>query len=161
MSKVRLPGPEPDSPGVVVFPPLLFGSALLLGFILQRIRPVHPLPDAAAYGLGGVVLLGSLVLALWAERVMHAAGTNVRPDQPTLAIVTGGPFRYTRNPLYIASTGLVVGLGLLFNALWPLVLVLPVLVVVRYGVVAREERYLEKKFGETYLAYKGRVRRWF
>ena len=91
---------------------------------------------------------------------MKRAGTNIRPDQPTLALASDGPFRFTRNPLYIAVTGLYLGIALLVNALWPLVLLIPVLAVLRWGVVGREERYLEAKFGEPYRAYKARVRRW-
>jgi len=91
---------------------------------------------------------------------MKRAGTNIRPDQPTLAVVSDGPFRFTRNPLYLALTGLYVGITLLADALWPLLLLVPVLVVLQWGVVAREERYLEAKFGEPYRAYKARVRRW-
>ncbi len=91
---------------------------------------------------------------------MRRAGTNVRPDQPTLALVFDGPFRFTRNPLYLAATGLYLGIALLVDALWPLLLLVPVLAVLRWGVVAREERYLEAKFGEPYRAYKARVRRW-
>ncbi len=151
---------ELDAPGVVVFPPLLFGAALGIGLFLNWIRPVHPLPAVGARILGALLLVASIVLALWAERTMHRAGTNVRPDKPTLTIVTTGPFRYSRNPLYIASAGFVVAVALLFNALGPLVLLLPVLVVIRYGVIGREERYLEAKFGDPYRAYKSRVRRW-
>jgi protein-S-isoprenylcysteine O-methyltransferase Ste14 len=99
-------------------------------------------------------------LARSAEAAMKRAGTNIRPDQPTLAVVSDGPFRFTRNPLYLALTGLYVGITLLADALWPLLLLVPVLVVLQWGVVAREERYLEAKFGEPYRAYKARVRRW-
>ena len=91
---------------------------------------------------------------------MKRAGTNIRPDQPTLALVFDGPFRFTRNPLYMALTGLYLGITLLVNALWPLLFLIPVLGVLRWGVVAREERYLEAKFGEPYRTYKARVRRW-
>jgi protein-S-isoprenylcysteine O-methyltransferase Ste14 len=151
---------ERDAPRVVVFPPILFGAALAVGFLLNWLWPVHPLPAVGARVLGVLLLVASGVLAVWAERTMHGAGTNVRPDKPTLTIVTTGPFRYSRNPLYIASTGFVMAVTLFFNALWPLVLLVPVLVVVRYGVVGREERYLEAKFGDSYRAYKAQVRRW-
>ena len=91
---------------------------------------------------------------------MKRAGTNIRPDQPTLAIVSDGPFRFTRNPLYLALTGLYVGITLLVDALWPLLLLIPALAVLQWGVVAREERYWESKFGGPYRVYKSRVRRW-
>ena len=151
---------KPDAPGVIVFPPLLFGGALLVGLLVHWAWPVHPLPRTISRVSGALLFVGSIALARWAERAMHHAGTNVRPDRPTLAIVSSGPFRYSRNPLYIASTGLVAAIALLFDAAAPLVLLVPVLLVVRYGVIAREERYLEAKFGGPYRAYKERVRRW-
>jgi protein-S-isoprenylcysteine O-methyltransferase Ste14 len=149
-----------DSPGVAVFPPLLFGGALALGLLLQWIWPAHPLPSLPARLVGVVLLAASGLLARSAEAAMKRAGTNIRPDQPTLAVVSDGPFRFTRNPLYLALTGLYVGITLLADSLWPLLLLVPVLVVLQWGVVAREERYLEAKFGEPYRAYKARVRRW-
>ena len=91
---------------------------------------------------------------------MHRAGTNIRPDLPTTALVTEGPFRFTRNPLYLGLTLMYAGIALLIPGTWPLLLLVPVLLVMRWGVIAREERYLERKFGEPYRAYLGRVRRW-
>jgi len=91
---------------------------------------------------------------------MHRAGTNVRPDRPATALVTGGPFRFSRNPLYVSLIALYLGITLLFDALWPLILLIPVLAFVHWGIVLREERYLELKFGDAYRDYKTRVRRW-
>ena len=150
----------PDSSNVAVFPPALFGGTLVLGLILHWLRPVPLLPPVAARLLGVVLLVLSAWLARCAEAAMKRAGTNVRPDQPTLAIVMDGPFRFTRNPLYLATTGLYLSVALMVNALWPLVLLPPVLVVLHWGVIRREERYLEAKFGAPYLAYRARVRRW-
>ena len=149
-----------DSPHVVVFPPLLFGGTLVLGLVLHRVRPAPVAPPVIARLLGLMILILSWVLARSAEAAMTRAGTTIRPDEPTLAIVTDGPFRVTRNPLYLAAAGLYVGIALLFNALWPLVLLLPMLVILDWGVVRREERYLEAKFGESYREYRARVRRW-
>jgi protein-S-isoprenylcysteine O-methyltransferase Ste14 len=143
-----------------VFPPLLFGSALVLGLFLHWIRPVHPLPALAARVVGVILLVASGLLLRAGEVAMKRAGTNIRPDQPTLAIVSDGPFRFTRNPLYLGLTGLYVAIALLADALWPLLLLVPVLAVLRWGVIAREEAYLEAKFGEAYRAYRSRVRRW-
>jgi protein-S-isoprenylcysteine O-methyltransferase Ste14 len=91
---------------------------------------------------------------------MRRAGTNVRPDRPTLVIVSDGPFRFTRNPLYLAAIGIYVSITLLVDALWPLVLLGPMLVLLVKGVVVREEQYLAAKFGDEYRNYKTRVRRW-
>jgi len=143
-----------------VFPPFLFGGALVLGLVFHWLWPLQPMPSLFSRPLGTIILVLSAALGITGERVMRRAGTNVRPDQPTLALVFDGPFRFTRNPLYLAATGLYLGIALLVDALWPLLLLVPVLAVLRWGVVAREERYLEAKFGEPYRAYKARVRRW-
>ena len=91
---------------------------------------------------------------------MLAAATNINPFKPTTSIVSSGPFRFTRNPFYLALTLLYVGLTLIANTWWCFALLLPVLLLIHFGVVAREERYLEHKFGETYRQYRARVRRY-
>jgi protein-S-isoprenylcysteine O-methyltransferase Ste14 len=149
-----------DAPGVLVFPPALFAGTLVLGLVLHWLRPVSLLPPLPARLAGLVVLVLSWWLVHSAEAAMKRAGTNVRPDQPSLAIVTDGPFRFSRNPMYLATTGVYLGITLLVNTPWPLILLSPMLLVLHWGVVRREERYLEAKFGEPYRAYKSRVRRW-
>jgi protein-S-isoprenylcysteine O-methyltransferase Ste14 len=150
----------PDAPGVLVFPPALFAGTLVLGLALHWLRPVSLLPPFPARLARLVVLVLSWWLVHSAEAAMKRAGTNVRPDQPSLAIVTDGPFSFTRNPMYLATTGLYLGVTLLVDTPWPLVWLLPMLLVLHWGVVRREERYLEAKFGEPYRTYKSRVRRW-
>jgi protein-S-isoprenylcysteine O-methyltransferase Ste14 len=149
-----------DAPGVLVFPPALFAGTLVLGLVLHWLHPVSLLPPLPARLAGLVVLVLSWWLVHSAEAALKRAGTNVRPDQPSLAIVTDGPFRFSRNPMYLATTGLYLGITLLVNTPWPLILLSPMLLVLHWGVVRREERYLEAKFGEPYRAYKSRVRRW-
>ena len=155
-----MPNRNPDSPGVLVWPPLLYGGAFLLGLVLARLLPLGRLPEVPARIVGAVCVAAGLAIAWWGEQVMHRAGTNVRPDLPSTALVTDGPFRYTRNPLYVGLTLLYAGVALLIPSTWPLILLVPVLLVMRWGVIAREERYLERKFGEPYRTYLGRVRRW-
>ena len=91
---------------------------------------------------------------------MHAAGTNVNPGRPTTAIVTSGPFRFSRNPLYLSLTLLYFGLILAFNTWRGIILLVPLLIIMHFGVVLREERYLEQKFGDEYRDYKARVARY-
>ena len=91
---------------------------------------------------------------------MRRAQTPVDPYSPSTAIVVEGPYRYTRNPLYLALTLFYLALASIVNSVWPLLLLPLVLLVIQRGVIAREERYLEQKFGEQYLRYKSRVRRW-
>jgi protein-S-isoprenylcysteine O-methyltransferase Ste14 len=149
-----------DSPAVIAFPPLLYGGAMAVGLILHALVPIGRFPALPARLAGAVVLVSGGMLAKRAKDSMRRAGTNIRPDQPTTTVVTDGPFRFSRNPLYVATTGLYVGVSLLVDAVWPLVLLVPLLIVVQWGVIRREERYLEAKFGAVYLAYKARVRRW-
>ena len=91
---------------------------------------------------------------------MHRHQTSPLPERPTTAIVSDGPFRISRNPIYLGFTCITLGCALWLNALWVLLVLVPVLFVVQYGVIRREERYLEGKFGGQYLEYKARVRRW-
>jgi protein-S-isoprenylcysteine O-methyltransferase Ste14 len=91
---------------------------------------------------------------------MRRAGTNVSPRLPALAMVDSGPFRFTRNPLYVSLVGLYLGVTLLVDALWPLLFLIPAVLVTHYGIVLREERYLEARFADRYRAYRERVRRW-
>jgi protein-S-isoprenylcysteine O-methyltransferase Ste14 len=151
---------DTDSPGVLVIPPLAYIVTLAVGLVAHLLRPVPVLPALPARILGVLLFLASAMISIPARRAMHRAGTNIRPDQPTLAIVTDGPFRYTRNPLYLSITILYIAISLLVNALWPLLLLVPLLVLMQEGVIKREERYLEVKFGEPYTSYKARVRRW-
>lgn len=91
---------------------------------------------------------------------MESVHTNVHPSLPATTLVVAGPFRFSRNPMYLARTLLYVGLALLANALWVLAALVPLLIVMHYGVIKREERYLERQFGDAYLQYRAAVRRW-
>jgi protein-S-isoprenylcysteine O-methyltransferase Ste14 len=149
-----------DNPQVLILPPLLYGVALAAGFLMQWLAPRPILSSTARYWAGGVLLASGVLLAIWGRRVMEQAGTNVNPSLPTTAVVATGPFRFSRNPLYVALTLIYVGLALLANALWVLMLIVPVLLVMHYGVVRREEIYLDTKFGDAYRSYRSRVRRY-
>ena|SRR2546428_6385080 len=152
--------PERDSPGVIALPPLLYFVILVLGVALDFLFPLHPFPGRPTRILGALLVIASIALAIWGRRTMSAAGTNINPREPALVLVTNGPFRFSRNPLYLALTGMYAGVALLINGLWTLILVVPLLIVTQVGIVQREERYLERKFGEEYRAYRSRVRRW-
>ena len=160
MAAPRSPQSLSDIPNVIILPPLLYGVALALGFILHWIAPHHILESNAHYWIGGILLACGVFLAISGRRVMERAGTNVNPGLPSTALVGGGPFGFTRNPLYVALTLMYVGLALLADALWVLLLIIPVLLVMHYGVILREERYLEAKFGDEYRDYRSRVRRY-
>jgi protein-S-isoprenylcysteine O-methyltransferase Ste14 len=155
-------GESSDSPGVIAFPPLIWAigaviSVLVHFFVIQV--PIMQYGSCLVCGMVLVILAPTLALS--ALVTMKQAGTNVDPAKPTLTIVRGGPFRFTRNPMYLALCLLQVALGFFLND-WMIVLfVVPLALILHYGVILREERYLTTKFGEPYLELKRNVRRWF
>jgi len=151
---------EADNPGVIAPPPLIYAGALLAGLILNRLLPTGFLPRDLSRLLGPAMIVGGLVIGLLGFREMRRAETNVDPYKPTTAIVDAGPYRFTRNPLYVGMTLMYCGISALFDALLPILMLPGVIAVMRKGVIEREERYLERKFGAEYLLYKARVRRW-
>ena len=110
--------------------------------------------------LGVVLAVVSASLAIWAALVMKAAGTKVRPDRPALTIVRSGPYRFTRNPMYLSLCLLQLALGFVLDGWIPLLFSIPLILILHFGIILREESYLEAKFGERYLAVKHEVRRW-
>ncbi len=149
-----------DNAGVIAPPPLLFAGFLAIGFLLDAIWPTVVLGYPWRFWVGGLLfLLGVLLMTAGVSR-FNRAGTNVPTYRPTTALVTGGPYRYSRNPLYISLFLAYAGIGIIADNLWMLALGVPLFLIMRYGVVAREERYLERKFGQAYLDYKASVRRW-
>ena len=151
---------EDDTPGVVAPPPLIYLGFLLLGVALDYAWPIAVIPDGLQYAAGAALMVASGVIAITAIRQFRAAGTSFHPHKPDTALITGGLFRVSRNPLYIGLSLLYAGIGTAADNLWVLALLVPTLAVIRYGVIAREERYLEARFGEDYLRYKASVRRW-
>lgn len=150
----------PDKAGVIAPPPLIFAAFLLLGLLLQWVWPLGLRRGMPAEWFGAVVMASAVLIAGSAISAMKRKRTTVDPRKPTTAIVTGGPFRFTRNPLYLCLLLLDVGIGLLINSLWVVLIAAPLAIVLQEGVIKREERYLQHKFGEDYLRYKARVRRW-
>ena len=151
-----------DVAGVIALPPLIFLRFLLAATVLEVFVP---LPFLAAHALarylaGAALAAGGFVMIGMGTRRFAAAGTNIPPYPPTTALVVDGIYGRTRNPLYLGTTLVYLGLSVAAGSLWAIVLVVPLLWVINVGVVAREERYLERKFGDAYRAYKARVRRW-
>jgi protein-S-isoprenylcysteine O-methyltransferase Ste14 len=149
-----------DIPAVIAFPPMLYGGAFALGVGPRWLWPEPVLPSVISVGIGMTLLCSGAALAVWGNHALREAGTNANPSLPTTTLVVTGPFAFSRNPLYVARTLLYVGLALTMNMLWTLVTLLPLLVVMHYGVIRREERYLEAKFGSAYRRYRTTVRRW-
>jgi protein-S-isoprenylcysteine O-methyltransferase Ste14 len=149
--------------GVIARPPLLFLAALLIGFVLDRLlRLPFPVPgiDLVRWLVGGSLILIGLALAVAGIRNFSRAGTPVPTNEPSRALVTTGIHGWTRNPIYLGMFLLYGGIGVAAQSSWILILTLPLAITIRYGVVAREEAYLERRFGDAYGDYKVRVRRW-
>jgi len=149
-----------DHPGVLVHPPLLYLAGLALLVAAHLLMPLPILSSRALRIPGIVVALMGAILLVWGRRTMVAGGTNVHPGKPSLAIVDGGPFRFTRNPLYVSISLIFLGATLYLNEWTGFVLLVVLLLVMHFGVVRREERYLDAKFGQAYRDYRSRVRRW-
>jgi len=152
-----------DFADVAVKPPLLFGGALALGYVLSLYFPLGPgLAQANAFALTvGITFIAlGFALAIRSVQMFRRAGTNVVPGEPATALVTAGPYRFTRNPIYIGFVLVYFGLSIVLTSMWVLLLLFPTLVILHRGVVKREEAYLERKFGDAYRAYKARVPRW-
>jgi protein-S-isoprenylcysteine O-methyltransferase Ste14 len=151
---------EQDNPGIKIPPPLIYLLPLLLGLVLDRRAHVPFLPRGVARVLGWPLVGGGMALATWFARTMRDAETTMHINKPVSRVVQDGPFRYSRNPGYLSLTILYAGIAVLRNALWAILLLPLVLIVMQREVIGREERYLERTFGEEYLDYKARVRRW-
>ncbi len=149
-----------DNAGVIAIPPLLYGGALVVTLVAHHFYPIRYMPDVLSAWLGALLIALSVPLVLSVVARMRRARTAIDVRKPTTAIVTQGAFRFSRNPAYLSLTLLYVGISSLVNSAWILAGILPVLFLMQRGVIEREERYLEKKFGEQYLVYKKRVRRW-
>ena len=150
-----------DTAQVVIRPPLAWMLAVIIGLALHWLRPLPFMPPAVPAGwTGGAVFAAALALFAWAIVTVSRAGSNVPTNMPTKIIVDTGPYHFTRNPIYLAMFGGLVGLAIAFDSLWLLAALVIFALVIRYGVVAREEIYLERKFDDVYRRYRSRVRRW-
>ena len=151
---------DADHPQVITWPPLIFAACAVGGALAHFIFPVRVTRYSVALAAAAVLTLTSASLAIWAERVMKAAGTNVRPDKPSLVIVSKCPYRFTRNPVYLSLCLLQLAIGFFLNGWVPVLFTALLALILHFGVILREESYLEGKFGEEYLSFKNRVRRW-
>jgi len=150
-----------DNPGVVAFPPFIWLVSAVISALVHFFLIRLPIMSYSACLVCGIVLVILAPTLAWSALVaMRTAGTNVNPAKPALTIVGGGPFRFTRNPMYLALCLLQIALGFFLNDWITLVFVVPLALVFHYGVILREERYLAAKFGEPYLELKREVRRW-
>ena len=149
-------GPNPG----LLRPPIIFLGAILLGVASNRAWPLHFMPRNVGL-LGPLITVGAVLLFLLSYREFRAAGTSVRGSERTSTIVRTGPYRFSRNPIYLAFILFVLGLSVWLNNLWLLVTLVPAVGIMAMVAIPREERFLERNFNDQYSSYKARVRRWF
>ena len=152
-----------DRPDILVFPPVIPLSTLAISCVLQWLVPlglIEGIDQGWRIGCGAIILVAGLLATIVGRRTLLRHGTNVNPLQPTTALVTDGIFRRTRNPLYVGIIVTQYAVALIFALDWLLLLIVPSWVVLHFAVVVREERYLERKFGDAYRRYKERVPRY-
>jgi protein-S-isoprenylcysteine O-methyltransferase Ste14 len=152
-----------DHPNVIIFPPILLLTTVIAGLLLDWLFPIEILetvPKVARLVVGAVMLCLGASMPIVARRAFKEAGTNIRPTKPTTAIIASGLYAHTRNPIYQGAAVALLGLALLLGSDWILLLMLTMLLVLHFGVILREERYLDRKFGEPYRSYKATVPRY-
>jgi len=157
---VTPPTPHLESAGVRIDPQLIYAVPLALSLVLHYWRPVASVPALVGAPAGLVSLALGLAVLVAAVRGFRAAGTTLQPWESTTALVTSGPFRFSRNPIYLGYTLLYLGVALWVRSVWSLVFLPLVLWGMTRLVIRREERYLEARFGAAYRDYARRVRRW-
>jgi protein-S-isoprenylcysteine O-methyltransferase Ste14 len=144
----------------IIRPPLLYLGTIALGLLLHFAWPVRLVSRAVSMPLWGTAVLGAVALLLSAVRTFRTAGTPVPGNRPTTTIVRTGPYRWSRNPIYLSFSLLQLGVACWVNSLWLLVTLMPAVALMSFVVIPREEHYLESRFPSDYLPYKASVRRW-
>ena len=149
-----------DVANPTIRPPILYLVAILVGLGIDLAWPLPFLPDPISVLLGIVVIAGAIALFVYAFTSFQNAGTPVPGNQPTTAIVRDGPYRYSRNPIYVAFSLLQLGIAICVNSLWIVATGVVAVAIMAVAVIPSEERYLERRFGTEYREYQKAVRRW-
>jgi protein-S-isoprenylcysteine O-methyltransferase Ste14 len=150
---------EVSNPGLIR-PPFVYLGSLIVGGLLQWALPLPFLPSALALPIGVALIVVAVALFVSSVAKFRAAGTPVPGHQPTTAIVRAGPYRFSRNPIYVAFSLLQLGIAIWANSVWLLATLVIAIALMQFIVIRREEEYLERRFGAVYLEYKASVRRW-
>ena len=149
-----------NSPGIKVPPPFYYLTGFLFAYAFNRFYPIPMFGHTLSVILALFFLLPSAVIGIWSLIEFWRAKTNPRPDKPSSSLVIIGPYRITRNPMYLSLTLLYIGLGLMLSIAWTFIFLPAIIFIMHVYVIRREESYLESRFGEQYRSYKKRVRRW-
>ncbi len=151
----------PEVPNLgLIRPPLVYLASLVTGVALQFAKPLPFLPPTLNVTLGASLVGVAIALFLYSVTKFRAAGTPVPARKPTTVIVRTGPYRFSRNPIYLGFSVFQLGIALWVNSLWLLATLVGAVVLIHFVVIRREELYLEHRFGTEYLDYKASVRRW-
>jgi protein-S-isoprenylcysteine O-methyltransferase Ste14 len=149
-----------DSPGVRIPPPLIFVGGLIVGLSMSAWIPTSYIGSLTAHTVGGILMVMGALLAASAVRIFVKTGTNLRPDRPSNALAIVGPYRFTRNPMYLSLTIIYVGVAVFMQSLWSVLLLPLLLFFIQRKIISREEAYLDRRFGADYTRYRNQVRRW-
>ena len=144
----------------LVRPPLVYLVSIAIGSLLEFAWPLAFFPHALTAPLGILLALAGVILFIGSVGKFRTAGTPVPGNQPTTAIVRSGPYRFSRNPIYLAFSLLHLGIAIWINSVWLLATLVAAIALMAVIVIPREEEYLERRFGAEYLDYKKSVRRW-
>jgi len=149
-----------DHPLIAIKPPRLYAAGLMIGLLIHLMVPLDLFAYWVQFAFGIPLIVAGLGLGYWGISTLRAAGTGVPVDEAVTALVTGGPYAYLRNPLYLALSLIYTGIAVLFD--WPAVLLILIVILylIQTRVIAAEEKFLDEKFGDDYRAYCRRVKRW-
>ena len=151
---------KPDAPNVKIVPPLVYLAGLAVGFLANVWLPIKFIPDLLAWPLGGVLIACGAVLSGSALLRFKGVGTTVRPDRPASTLVIAGPYKITRNPMYLGLAFVYLGIAIVGQSVWALILLPIILTVIQRRAIEPEEAFLKRRFGAEYISYMTKVRRW-
>lgn len=151
---------QKDSANIIAPPPIIYLGGIILGILLHYLKPLEIFNNDLLVYSGWILIIISLTFFTISLKSFRNAKTNVNPHKPTTSIITKGLYKFSRNPIYLSMTIFYFGITALFNDFWFLIILIPILLIIQYGVIKHEEDYLTKKFGETYVKYKKSVPRW-
>ena len=162
MARKRIKIDRIKTAGVIFPPPFIYLFSIIAGVIANKLWRIRIFPNAAALAVasGTILILIAISIFVGSLKILKRAKTPIRPDKPTLKIVKTGPYKFSRNPVYVSFAFTQIGIAILLNNLWILIGLIPAIFLIHYGVISREEKYLEEKFGKEYIKYKNSVRRW-
>ena len=156
MSKAR----SPDAPNVRIIPPLVYLAGLVIGFLIHIWMPLDVLPQRIGWLIGAVLITCGVLLAASAVLTFRGAWTTIRPDRAASALVVTGPYKISRNPMYLGLAFIYSGIAIAGQSIWALILLPIILAIIQFRAIAPEEAFLKRRFGVHYVSYMATVRRW-